>query len=152
MGGLGNDVITGGGGADVFYGGKGDDTAVVATTDFALVDGGAGNDTLSLSGSGLTLDLATLRNKLSGIEVIDLTGSGNNTLNLELRDLVNLSDTSNTLIVMGNAGDKVNAVLGAGFVVGSDQVVGGNTYHTYIQGAAVLLVGVNLLAGDIIVT
>jgi hypothetical protein len=147
--GNGNDTMTGGGGADVFYGGAGNDTIKVPDLAFQMADGGTGTDTLALTGSGMNMTLASLRGKLSGIEVIDLTGSGNNTLNLTALDLLNLSDDGNTLMVKGNAGDVVNAVLGGGFVTGSDQVVGGVTFHTYTHGAAVLLVGVNITASDI---
>jgi hypothetical protein len=145
----GNDTMTGGGGADVFYGGEGNDTINVSSLAFQLADGGSGTDTLALTGSGKNMTLASLHGKIAGIEVIDLTGSGNNTLNLTALDLVNLSDSGNTLMVKGNAGDVVNAVLGAGFATGSDQVVNSVTYHTYTQGAAVLLVGVNITASDI---
>jgi Ca2+-binding RTX toxin-like protein len=150
--GNGNDAMTGGGGADVFYGGEGDDRITVSDLAFRMADGGSGTDTLALSGSGMTLNLATERGHLSGIEKIDLAGSGNNTLNLTALDLLGLSDTGNRLIVQGDAGDQVNAVLGAGFVTGSDQVVDGATYHTYTQGQAVLLIGVNIAAADISIT
>ncbi len=149
VGGLGNDTMTGGGGADVFHGGEGNDVVTVSDLNFQLVDGGTGTDTLALSGSGIAMTLASERGRIESIEIIDLTGSGNNTLNLTALDLRNLSDSSNTLLVKGNAGDVVNAVLGAGFATGSDQVVEGVTYHTYTQGAAVLLVGVNITSSDI---
>ena len=71
--------------------------------------GGTGTDTLRLDGSGLTLNLTTLAdNTLTDIEVIDITGSGANTLTLDFQEVVNLSSTSNTLTVRTNAGDTVN--------------------------------------------
>jgi hypothetical protein len=54
------------------------------------------------------------------------------------RDLVNLNEAGNTLQVDGNSGDKV--VLGAGWADGG---VSG-AYHRYVQGDAVILVGVDL--------
>jgi uncharacterized repeat protein (TIGR02059 family) len=132
----GNDSITGGGGADVIYGGQGNDRIAVPDLSFQLVDGGGGTDTLALSGSGIDLGLANERGRISGIEVIDLTGSGSNTLNLTARDLLNLADTGNTLTVMGNAGDAVKAT---GNWVDGGQAGG---FHTYTQGQAVLKVSV----------
>jgi hypothetical protein len=41
-----------------------------------------------------------------------VTGSGNNTLQLNLDDLLHASTSTNILKVLGNSGDKVNA---AGF-------------------------------------
>jgi hypothetical protein len=94
---------------------------------------------LALTGSGVTIDLIALaNNRVAGIEKINLAGSGNNTLTLTLGDLLELSDTSNQLIVDGNAGDVVNA--GSGWTDGG--VAGG--YHSYTQGAAILLVDTDI--------
>jgi hypothetical protein len=65
-------------------------------------------DTLALTGGGITLDLAAIANtRLQDIEQIDLTGSGNNTLRLTKLEVLNLSSTSNTVRVLGTAGDAV---------------------------------------------
>jgi VCBS repeat-containing protein len=131
----GNDTMIGGGGADVFRGGVGDDRIAVADASFGRIDGGSGSDTLALTGSGMTLDLGALdANAVRGIEVIDLTGSGSQTLDLDTLALLNLSDTSNTLRVMGGAGDAISAD-GLWADGGSS---GGFTQFT--RGAAVLLV------------
>ncbi|SFD93678.1 FG-GAP repeat protein [Nitrosomonas sp. Nm166] len=137
--GNGNDTMVGGGGADVFYGGAGSDTIEVADLGFQLVDGGPGDDTLALTGNSLNLDLAGVRGRISDIETINLTGSGNNTLTVNALDLLNLSDTRNTLKVNGNA---ENSIVGLSHGWTDGGVNGG--YHTYIQGAAVLLVGVHV--------
>ncbi len=137
--GNGNDTMTGGGGADVFYGGASDDLIQVADLNFQRVDGGTGNDILSLVGSDLNLSLTNVRNRISDIETIDLTGTGNNTLALTPLDVLNLSDSSNTLKVDGNAGDHVVG-LSSGWTDGGIQ----SGFHTYTDGAAVLLVGVNV--------
>ena len=99
--------MTGSGGADVFHGGAGDDIIQVSDLDFRLVDGGTGSDTLTLVDSGMSLNLLNVRSKISDIETIDLTGTGNNTLTLTPLDVLNLSNSSNTLKVDGNAGDHV---------------------------------------------
>ncbi len=114
IGWTGNDVLTGGGGADVFRGGAGDDRLIVADMSFRVGDGGTGTDTLALSGAGQTLDLTTalLAGRLEGIERIDLTGSGNNTLKIKaaavLGGIGEVTGGRHILTVEGNAGDKVS--------------------------------------------
>ncbi|MDT8858435.1 VCBS domain-containing protein [Paracoccaceae bacterium Fryx2] len=107
IGGTGNDTLDGGGGADVLRGGAGDDVLSVGDLAFARIDGGAGTDTFRLSGASLALDLTVLDNtSLSGIEVIDLAAGGN-ALTLSALELLRLSDTSNTLRVLGGGSDTL---------------------------------------------
>ena len=64
-------------------------------------DGGTGIDTFQLEGAGLTLGLTMLANPGAGtpastsrwesIDCIDLTGSGNDTLTIGLRDVIDTS-------------------------------------------------------------
>ncbi len=137
--GAGNDKMIGRGGADVFYGETGDDYIRVADLNFQWVDGGAGRDTLGLGGKGLNLDLASVNGRISDIETIYLYGTGDNTLTLTALDVVNLSSTSNVLRVNGNEGDRIVG-LGSEWNDGG----GDGKFHTYTQGEAVLLVGVNV--------
>ncbi len=137
--GAGNDRMIGRGGADVFYGEAGDDYIRVADLNFQWADGGAGRDTLGLGGSGQNLDLSSAQGRISNIETIYLYGTGDNTLTLTALDVVYLSSTSNTLRVNGNEGDRIVG-LGRGW---DDGGVHGK-FHTYTQGEAVLLVGVNV--------
>ena len=137
--GNGSDIMTGGGGADVFHGGAGDDIIQVSNLNFQLVDGGTGNDTLVLTRSNMNLNLTSIHGELSDIEVIDLHGTGSNTLTLTPLDVLNLSDSSNTLKVDGNAGDRVDG-LSSGWTDGGVQ----GDFHAYTDGAAILLVGVNM--------
>ena len=143
----GNDQLIGGGGADVLYGGSGDDVVTVMSTEFARVNGGNGNDTLKLSGNGLTLDLTMLaNNKLRNIEVIDIRGNGANTLVLNTLEVLNITQgsnpdhTANTLRVRRDANDTVT--MGTGWIQGANTTVGGLTYQVYTQGAARLLLEV----------
>jgi hypothetical protein len=115
VGGAGNDTLVGNGGPDVLYGGPGDDTLVLDRRGIkalsagfkrgagllARLDGGTGLDTLKLSGTRITLDLRTIANqggsspdsnsRIESIERIDLTGSGNNTLQINVNDVQDMA-------------------------------------------------------------
>ena len=108
FGGQGNDTLTGAGGADVLNGGSGDDTITVSDLNFQAIRGGLGTDALELDTTGQTLDLTDteVRGKVRGIEQIDITGSGNNQLNIGSKDVVQIADGSNMRVV-GNAGDSL---------------------------------------------
>ncbi|TXI19203.1 MAG: hypothetical protein E6Q62_04790 [Nitrosomonas sp.] len=131
----GNDTITGGGGADVLNGESGDDVIRVPDLDFLSVDGGTGNDTLELAGSGIDMNLADFRIAVSDIETIDLTGNGDNALTLTAQDVLSLSDTTNMLVIKGNAGDRVARPDGGW----ADGGVQGN-FHAFTKQGAVLLI------------
>ncbi len=95
------------------------DSVSYFTNQHAGLHGGAGIDTLKLTGAGQTLDVSKLLNvgghdKLSSIELIDITGAGNNTLKLSMGDVLELghenvfrNDGHTQLMVNGNAGDRV---------------------------------------------
>jgi hypothetical protein len=135
----GNDSMIGRGGEDILTGGAGDDYIRIRDFDFQTIDGGAGKDVLGLGNSDLNLDLASVGDKINGIEVIYLYGSGDNTLTLTASDLLNLSDTTDTLQICGNAGDRIVG-LSHGWTDGGMQ----DGLHAYSNDTAVLLVGVNV--------
>jgi Ca2+-binding RTX toxin-like protein len=140
----GNDLLISDGGPDVLLGGEGNDIASIVSTSFRRIVGGSGTDTLKLAGSGITLNLSTIADsRLTGIEQIDITGSGNNTLTLNHREVLNLSDESNTLIVRRNLGDVVN--IGSGWTQIFDELIGPDTFLVFTQGAATIKV---LVAGS----
>jgi hypothetical protein len=71
-------------------------------------------NTLKLEGEDLTLDLTNISDKrIQDIEIIDITGSGNNFLKLNVRDLLTTYIGANTLKILGNSGDqiKINHLL-----------------------------------------
>ena len=128
IGTAGNDVMLGNGGADQFSAGDGNDLVVLnaanvtalSASNAANVNGGAGVNTLKLSGADMVLDLndAVVQGKVHNFSTIDLVGNGHNTLKLALSDVQSLSgatDDSNTvgvneaqmLVVKGNDGDAV---------------------------------------------
>ncbi|MEQ1815724.1 MAG: hypothetical protein ABL861_04505, partial [Nitrosomonas sp.] len=138
----GNDKLIGRGGADSFEGDAGNDKIQVADLSFASVDGGAGIDVLHLAGTGLNLNLADSGDRISDIEIISLYSQGaSNTLTLTAADLRDLSTTTNTLKVNGNAGGHI-IVEDSGWIDGGNR--GDGYYHVFTQDDAVLLVGQNL--------
>ncbi|MCA9033914.1 MAG: hypothetical protein KDA91_02230 [Planctomycetaceae bacterium] len=63
-------------------------------------------DILELTGSGMVLDL-TGQHVITGIELVDLNGSGGNTLKANLKTIQDNTGTNRTLIVRGGADDVV---------------------------------------------
>ncbi len=138
LGGDGNDVLHGLGGFDVIYGGPGDDAIVLDSAELFRIDGGTGVDAIVLDGADLALDLpGFFELAIVGIEAVDLTGTGDNSLFLEVRDLRAISKTSNTLLVLGDDGDQVVAdFTGAGLAdLGSSM-----GFHTWSDGVLTLAV------------
>ena len=79
----------------------------------AHINGGADMDTLNFAGTGTTLNLRalTVNGTATGFEVVNLTGTGNNTLSLGLADLLDLTTgnaVARELRIDGNAGDVLN--------------------------------------------
>lgn len=103
----GNDTLVGDGGADAFAGGAGDDVLQIGDEGFRAVDGGSGFDTLLAPQSGMRLDLTTSRDRLSGIEVIDLRNGANDSLTLDLPSARRLSSTSSTVRILNDETDRI---------------------------------------------
>ena len=144
--GVGNDTLIGNGGMDVLNAGAGDDTITINASNIAAlaqtgtgnrarVDGGGNIDTLKLDGSNLSLDLTNISNtRIQDIEKIDITGSGNNALILNLNDLLDTSTSTNILKVLGNSNDAVNA---SGFAkISSTETEDNITYDVYTHNSA----------------
>lgn len=131
----GSNILDGGAGVDMLYGGAGADTLIYDSAD-SKIDGGAGIDILKISGSGIALDLSQLiAGKIAGIEKLDLTGSGNNSLSVNMASLLNLTGPAgHNLYVTGDAGDSVTVetLTGAMWkdVVALTNVGGVNYHHT----------------------
>ena len=101
-------------------------------------DGGAGTDTLSLTGPGQSFDLSKGQIQISNVERIDISGTGGDaTLTLpsnlldSLADTVNpLTGTTQTLVVDGDAGDTVD-LLGSDWHQVDTKDIDGNSYAIY---------------------
>ena len=141
-GNAGADSFTGIATADVVRGGPGDDTISVTALDFANIDGGTGRDTLVLAGADLSLDLTGPGNGgVDSVEVVDLSGSGANTLVLDSLVVFDLTEERDggiaTLDVLGDADDTV--VLTGGNFTAHDpatEMEAGTTYTVYRAGNA----------------
>ena len=112
IGGAGDDTLVGGGGADVLRGGAGDDVLAIGDDDFAVINGGLGNDTLRFD-APISLDLSVLRDpNVQSIETIDLANDGGaSTLSLGLADVLAISSQTtltNPFTILGASGDRVN--------------------------------------------
>ncbi len=135
VGGRGNDTLVGNNGADVLLGGQGNDILSVGNLSFRRIVGGTGDDMLQVEGSGRVLDLTSLAdNRIIGIEQINMTGSGNNTLTLDYHEVLNISNESNTLVVFGNLGDVVN--FATGWTQLANETIGSDPFYVYAQGVA----------------
>lgn len=137
IGGQGNDLLIGNGGTDVLRGGEGNDVLAIGDLSFDRLAGGNGVDTVRLDGAGPTLDLtAASGSSMTGIEQIDITGSGANVLSLSLLSVLNLSDHSNTLTVFGDSNDTVG--LGGGWTSAGTTTIDSQLFDVFTQGAATL--------------
>ena len=136
VGGHENDILTWEGGGAVLIGGAGNDVLAISDTNFIRIDGGHGQDTLSLE-SEITLDFSSDQlkiNAIKNIERIDINDTGSSLI-LRPRDVLNLSTTSNTLEVVGSNGLLTLYNDSSDSVVWEVEVTD-STSSTYIHGNA----------------
>ena len=106
--------------------------------------GGSGSDILFFSSADDSLDLTTVSNTaLSGIEKIDLNGTGANSLTLNLSDVLDMSDTTDQLLIEGGSDDTVSST-GQSWASGGTTAVDGHSFNVYTSGSATLLVEVDI--------
>jgi hypothetical protein len=111
------------------------------------IRGNGGIDTLKITGASQVLDLTALGEKIQSAEIIDITGNGNNTLNLSVQDVLAqgvedlfYTGSSVQMMVKGNEGDVVNLddLIKDGNVsdwrAAGEVTVGGTAYQVYQHG------------------
>jgi hypothetical protein len=113
---------------------------VVDDTGFLSVHGGRGTDTLALSGSGLTLDLTTTpMPRIASIEVIDLNGTGANSLVIDRLAVLDMTEEREgglaVIRVHGGSDDSVG-LSGSGWTFDGNLSEGGVIYSLYANGNA----------------
>ena len=133
-GGGDDDTLDGAGGVDTLLGGAGEDVLVWDAADGSF-DGGEDDDVLRVLGSAQ--DIVLSAENIENIEIVDLTGSGANTLRLTSADVLALSSTTDTLFVNGDDGDAVH-FDDAGWVQGSDSTFDSVNYHSFTKDGATL--------------
>jgi len=102
-------------------------------------------DTLLIDDSDATLDLSNLGGlTLRGIDVIDLNGSGANTLALSAADVLAVSDRG-VLRIMGGADDFVNSPIDVWVLdEGGDVTIAGEDYARWMFGDATLFIDTDI--------
>gem|GEM_PF-2228036 len=103
--------------------------------------GGDGSDTLRLKGAGKVLDPSVLQQRMQSVEVIDINGSGSNTLKVSLADVLQfgskdhfISNGCVQLLVKGGADDRVSL---------TDVLTNGVDPGDWVKAGTVLLDGVS---------
>jgi len=107
-----------------------------------------GKLTLRLGGDAFSFDIDNSQSStIAGVEAIDITGSGANSLTLNALDVLELSRHSNTLTVFRDRLDTVN--IGTGWTQQPDEIAGAATFEVFTQGAATLKVQETDTVGDL---
>ncbi|DAB38342.1 MAG TPA: hypothetical protein CFH83_06385, partial [Sulfuricurvum kujiense] len=127
----GSEIIDGLTGADTINAGAGYDTITFDQNDY-LIDGGTGIDTLILPTS-VNINFSALANdKVTNMEVIDLNINGNhNITNLSLQDVIDMTDSNNTLTIIGDSADSVNVPQTSGSYSVDKSTDSGFDIYTY---------------------
>jgi Ca2+-binding RTX toxin-like protein len=134
MGGLGNQVLSGGTG-DVLNGGAGDDTFHFSAYGGTKIVGGSGFDTLKVTGH---LDLSDVYGQISGIERIDISDGDDTELMLDPVDLFHLSDEQHRFYILGDNDDQFD--IGDGWTQQLNQIIDGTDYKVFVLGVTTLFV------------
>ena len=171
----GNDVMTGGGGADVMLGGVANDIFILNASNvtalinvfgagdnliqLARIDGGAGMDTIRLSGTDMDLTQVTATgastadgfSRIQSIEVIDLaTDSSVNTVKIAVSDVIDMAGmnqfnsaptaSGNSWASLG-ATEKRHQIVVLGTASDTVGLVDGNSVWTKMDGTTAGVLG-----------
>ncbi|MCC3859584.1 hypothetical protein [Pseudemcibacter aquimaris] len=126
--------------------GLGDDMIEITHDQFNQIDGSEGYDTIIINTDALdgiadiiALNAFTERDALKNIEAIDITNDKHDEIALSINDVINMTDTDNSLVIEGNTGDTLN-IAGEGWIASGTQNQNGNDYNLYQSGDATLLI------------
>jgi len=138
----GHDIIYGNGGADRIFANEGYDDIYISDDQFEFISGGFGSDTLFLDGSGLDLDFSDA-SRFSDIENINLTGSGDNILTINVADFIDTIDLATQLFVYGDSGDTLH-VIDIGWVLNRTSEINGEMYNVYYNDNNILYIDTDI--------
>jgi len=131
-GGKSDDYLNGGTGSDKLYGDAGNDTLVYDAND-SIIDGGAGTDTLLIN-TDSSVDLSNVAAIATSIEVIDLTQASVAVTNINVDDVISLTEDSTTHILK-ITGESNDSVSGTGWTASTD-TANVETGYTRYEGTA----------------
>ena len=128
--GAGNDVVKVGGyihSSKVDLG-AGDDTLSIGKVDLdnSKVDGGTGYDKLVLENPDKSVNLSDISKFAKNFEELDISGAKNTTLEVSIKDVLDVTDDKHTLKITGDKGDTVD-LKGNGWHQGASE----DGYTTY---------------------
>ncbi|MBC7907278.1 MAG: hypothetical protein H7Y60_11105 [Rhodospirillaceae bacterium] len=137
----GDDTLVGNGGADSLYGGNDNDTFIVLNTsdvaNIAILDGGAGTDTLYAKGWTFSGNDFSDNAKWVNIEAINVKdGGGGDAYGLRASDIRNVVDSGNSsrLTLRLDSGDTFT-VDATGSTSTASAAITGGTRYSYYSGA-----------------
>ena len=116
--------------------GAGDDTLEITKQDMQGndIDGGAGYDKLIITKPGATINLDNIAKHANNFEEINISNTDQKTtVNVTLKDVMDITDSDNVLAITGESGDKVS--LAGGRSAGWKEAASGDhakgDYRTY---------------------
>ncbi len=95
--------------------GAGDDTLEITKQDMQGndIDGGTGYDKLIIKNPGATINLDNIAKHANNFEEINISNSNQKTtVNVTLKDVMDITDSDNVLAITGDSGDKVSLTGG----------------------------------------
>ena len=149
----GDDFIDGGKKKDIIDAGEGDDEIMFDGKDY--VDGGEGIDTLILEENYKVLDFNKLHDEqIENIEVIDLRQGEHTLKNLDISDVLNMTEEDNNILkILGNSDDEIKMNIGEDDWIKSDTKVEDDNYTfdvwTHNNNNTLLYIDENIIVTDI---
>ncbi len=109
-----------------------------------IINGGEGTDTIRLINDQPYGNLDwVLRDNFQNFEIIELSGTNPVQLDMTLGQIIDITDENNQIIIKGDEGDRFYSLY-QDWILGEDQTIDGEVYHTYTSGDATLLVDVDI--------